>query len=1027
MTALYQHHGVVLARSTTDPGDLGIPRGLDLADPGAVLGEGQAWLAKTWARDDVREALALASPGLAGRAGQLLATPARPAVVKDLRRAILATASYLLRWQGRVTPFGLFAGILPTATGPAGARTGTSHHAVARADGDWIAVLAKALDQVPGLRARLMVTTSSMAIARDGRLVLSRRPEAGTAAGGPLLEASVRLTRPVQAAIEIASTPVRLANLADELAARFPAAGRGKASALLGSLVDQGFLITSLQPPMTAEDPLDRMITVLEEAGSESLPGMAVRLHALRRTRDQLRAHDACPDPARAAGLRSVIASRMSGLAPGAVPPLAVDLRLDGRASIPVNVLDEAAAAAGVLLRLTTRPYGSPAWTDYHARFLHRYGPGALVPVTDLVADSGLGYPDGYLGSPRQRPAWRALTERDAAFLGLIQQAMLAGASEILLAEADIRALAAGDQATVVPPQRIEIGVALHARSAEAISRGEFELRVVSVPRTPTSMAGRFAHLLTAAERERLADTYDAGSGEDAITAQLSFPPRRPHSENITRVAPLVTCVIPLGEHPAADADIICVDDLAVTADATQMYLIQRSAGRRVIPRIPHALDLTVQAPPLARLIAEVADARTAGIGPLDPGAARALPYVPRIRYRRTILSPARWLLHAGKPSPIPRDPGSWDTWLASWRGRWNVPARVIACTGDLRLPLDLDHPLDRALLRGQAGRTSQLEIREDGPPDGDGWLGRPAELLIPLTLATPVSRPLPVTTVPGKARRPGSSQMLCAQVSGNPARFDDIITGHLPALAERLAGVTERWWLRRHRDMARPEAPQHIAIYLRLADAEDFGQAATELAAMTANLQARGLPGELALASFLEHPGRYGHGDALEAAERVLAADTQAAIEQITMAATAGIPGQAITAASMAQLAGAFGVTSSAGYRALIACLPQGSGPLDRAVREQACRLADPAGGFRALRELPGGDAVAAAWAVRDAELAAYRAVLARQRDPATALRTLLHDHHVRALGVDPEYEQQTGRLPRPPPLQRLALAGQT
>jgi hypothetical protein len=90
-----------------------------------------------------------------------------------------------------------------------------------------------------------------------------------------------------------------------------------------------------------------------------------------------------------------------------------------------------------------------------------------------------------------------------------------------------------------------------------------------------------------------------------------------------------------------ADSGVIGVDDLAVTADADQMYLVQHSTGRRVIPRIPHALDTSVQSPPLTRFLAEVADARSAVFGGLDLGAARTLPYVPRIRYRRTVLAAA--------------------------------------------------------------------------------------------------------------------------------------------------------------------------------------------------------------------------------------------------------------------------------------------------------------------------------------------------------------------------------------------------
>lgn len=268
------------------------------------------------------------------------------------------------------------------------------------------------------------------------------------------------------------------------------------------------------------------------------------------------------------------------------------------------------------------------------------------------------------------------------------------------------------------------------------------------------------------------------------------------------------------------------------------------------------------------------------------------------------------------------------------------------------------------------------MELREDAPFEGNGWLGgRPAELLIPLTLTTPAPRPLPVTAPPGTTHRPGSSPVICAQITGNPARFDGIIA-HLPCFA--------------------------------------------------ADLEERALPADITLASYTEHPGRYGRGAALEAAEDVFATDTTAAIAQIAMTTTAGIPGQALAAASMATIAAAFGPALGVGYRALTRCLEQGSGPLDRAIREQACRLADPSGGFRAVRAVPSGDAVADAWGRRDAALTAYHEVLSVQRDPGTVLRTLLHEHHMRALGLDPDYERQTGRYARAAALQRLALAGQ-
>jgi thiopeptide-type bacteriocin biosynthesis protein len=495
----------------------------------------------------------------------------------------------------------------------------------------------------------------------------------------------------------------------------------------------------------------------------------------------------------------------------------------------------------------------------------------------------------------------------------------------------------------------------------------------------------------------------------------------------VVRVAPLLPDLVALSEHPdptSPEVRLIDLDDLAVTADAAQMYLLQRSTGRRVVPRIAHALDTSVQTPVLARFLAEVADARSAVFGGFDLGAARVLPHVPRIRHGRTVLAVARWTL-ASADLPGGRADDRKQEALHVWRQRWRVPARVVLCHGELRLPLDLDRPLDRQLLLIQWERAGRVEVQEDCPPDAQGWIGRPAELLIPLTTIAPPVRPLPVTASPGEALRPGSSALVHAQLAGNPARFDEILTAHLPRLVESLDGQVTLWWVRRHRDLILPESDQYLAVILRLTSPEHHGPVAAAVAAFAADLEARGLPGQLTLATYPQHPARYGDGDALAAAEAVFATDTLCAAAQITAAQTAGVPTQALAAASMARLAGSFSPDPLAGYRDLLGCLRQEHGALDRRLREETLNLADPRGDHHALRALAGGEAVAKAWNARDTALTSYHEALARQRDPRTVLRTLLHEHHVRAVGVDPTIEKETGRLSRAAALRHLALAG--
>ncbi|MEK8142382.1 lantibiotic dehydratase [Streptomyces sp. M10(2022)] len=105
--------------------------------------------------------------------------------------------------------------------------------------------------------------------------------------------------------------------------------------------------------------------------------------------------------------------------------------------------------------------------------------------------------------------------------------------------------------------------------------------------------------------------------------------------------------VIELSGHQETDETTIQLTHIAVTADPRSFHLVQLSSGRRIDVRVLHALEGGTQTPPLARFLAEVANGRYAAYKPFDFGAGSRLPYLPRVRYRRTILAQARWLLMA--------------------------------------------------------------------------------------------------------------------------------------------------------------------------------------------------------------------------------------------------------------------------------------------------------------------------------------------------------------------------------------------
>lgn len=979
-----------------------------------------AWLEQVWQRDEVRRVVEAASPPLSQQIAEAL--DSRRPHARQVRRLVHSLASYLLRWQGRATPFGLFAGV---ASAPVGGETlvrwGERHRVVVRVDAQWLGAVLGRLERHPGLLERLQVVANGAAFVRGDRLVVPGQPPEDRPDALAPLEISVRHTQPIRTATEAAHAPIRFGELVKRLAADYPTAPPEQISAMLAELVAQHLLLTNLRAPMTVPDALGHVLVQLEAADAEELPDLLHLVQELRDIQGALARHNASTSPVAAQAIRATVADHMKALSDIASQPLMVDTALDCEISIPEPVIREAEAAASALLRLTPYPFGYPRWKDFHVRFRQRYGVGAVVPVPELVADTGLGLPAGYLGSPVATTA-RTLTERDETLLALVQRAVMDGAEEIVLTEPVIRTLTVGNPAEMLAPPRAELAFQIHAASPGDVQDGALRLLVTSTPRPGSSMAGRFADLLPEADREQLSDAYAALSTDDpdTIAAQLSFHPRRRRSENVARTPQLLPQTISLSEHRAPHTDLIDLHDLAVSADARQLYLVQLSTGRRVEPRVLHALEAGALTPPLARFLAELTTARCAVYKAFDWGAAIRLPYLPRLRYGRTVLSPARWLLSVSDLPPRTAPLSDWETALDAWRRRLRAPAAVVLCESELRLPLDLERPLHRALLRARLARARKVELQEAPEPADFDWIGRAHEVLVQMRLARPGAAELsPKFSLPLRptgrdaGHLPGRSPWLYAQIYGHPDHQDEILTEHLPRLLDGWTGLP-LWWFRRYRDTTRPDSAQYLSLYVRLPTPDQYGQATIRVGDWAADLRGRGLLPHLQLATYHPEAGRYGHREAMDAAEEVFAADSAAALAQITLAVRTGLPPEAVTAAGLVDLAASYAETPADGLHWLISHLPYEQGKLDQTLRDVALRLADPHDDWATLHSAPGAETVTRAWERRRTALAAYRTQLARQRDPDSVLRSLLHMHHVRTIGVDPDRERVTHRLAR-------------
>jgi thiopeptide-type bacteriocin biosynthesis protein len=673
-------------------------------------------------------------------------------------------------------------------------------------------------------------------------------------------------------------------------------------------------------------------------------------------------------------------------------------------------VAREVERAAFVLTRLSPRPYGTAAWGEYHQRFYERYGIGTMVPLQEVVADSGVGYPDSYPGTPAdgRRPR---LSARDDILVRLAQTAALDGRDEVVLTDELVAALDVGPDEPRVPPH-VEMGVRVYAADLGELERGLFRLEVVSVSRGAGVSTGRFLSILDRADSEALAaDLTDLPAADsNTVPAQLSFPPLLPESAHVTRTPQVMPTMISLQEYRAPDDAVLTPDALAVGCDGRRMYLAAPERRHRVEAVGMNALNPRTHTPPLARFLIELSRAQYAQVTMFDWGAASAMPFLPRLRYGRTVLAPARWRLEEselpGRASPR----AEWDAALADWRARRRLPSRVHLVEDDRRLFLDLDEAGHRTLLRRHLDRTRPAVLVESPEPESYGWCdGRAHEVVVPLKATRPPTWPsLPAPTQaralsPDQIQPLASSSVLLAALYGDPRRQDALLSQYLPDLLERLGNPP--WWFIRFRDPG-----QHLRLRIALPDPGAFVQTVRTVSEWADELRSVGLLADLRYPTSYREMGRWGSGAAWHAAEEVFRADSRAVLTQLAQPQR---PAQrTLVVAHTVAVVSAFLGSAEAAMRWLIDHIPPTAPvPVPRPQFTEAVRLADPRDNWEALRAVPGGDAVVSGWADRDTALAAYRSHLPGPDTQGIAvddvLTSLLHVHFVRHVAVNfPEEE---------------------
>lgn len=669
-----------------------------------------------WSDPYFREAVLISSPSLARRADYIAAGGDTSA--KHVRKSIKSLRRYQLRAATRSTPFGLMAGVaVGTFNDTPVATIGHHHRKHVRADRSWLRDVLAAWRKETGLPrlGNLGVIVNNLCFIQGNRVVVP----VATGTKSHTVRRTIRMTTAVRGVLEEAAESLPVKILHARLSARFPEAPDVKIWELLESLIQADVLLTEFDTSHEDEEILSRA-TNLDPSWEGG-----------HRYKNLLETYAARPVGDGYGALSDVYE------ATGASNAVHVDLALDAQVKLPAVVATEFERAASLLWRVSDPNTPTQrALRVYHVEFLERYSQGELVPLTKLLdPDAGLGAPASYtlpVGHRETPPAFEEDPERVELLGRLVMDAVQHGRRYVELDDRTVDALSYSEGRQ---PRSVELFASINAVSLKSIEQGDFELVVSPLVATQQAGAswGRFASMLGAVDDfTEITGHADTEEGHP-LPVQLSYSTHHERGANIAAVPHLSDNKLPLGAYDEQHAPgrRIRVEDIMVSADPAGFYLHDLASGMEINPFVPHVLNGSL-APNIAKFLR---DALTLGIRPLgkwDWGSLDRLPFLPAIKYGRTRLSPAKWILRS-----VDLVEDDWDASFDDWRRQWNVPDRIKIGHTDQLVSLDLRIESHRRMLR-ESLSGDVCTIYESRSPEGsDGWLVGPggsyeAEIVVP-------------------------------------------------------------------------------------------------------------------------------------------------------------------------------------------------------------------------------------------------------------------------------------------------------
>ncbi len=588
---------------------------------------------------------------------------------------------YFSRMTTRSTPFGLFSFV---SMGSWGQSTSvefdlTKIQKRVRPDMEWLFAVIDQLSSNPQLHPFLLVKRNPLIFESIGRTCLNYyRKKKGEEEAKTVSVRSSFLTREI---FEGTVAPISFRDLLEKIMHRYPTLASDKVQGVIEQLLQQQYLTLTLQPSLLTESPFDDLLAKLSNtpAATESLQDVSEKIKKYNNT--QLGEGEEA--------LLSLKHAMENGIEIQNL--IQVDTAYNQKGLTLSNAIaKELGLAAEVLWRIANDS-SEYSLRTYHEKFLEKYGIYRVIPLMELLhEEGGLGVPEHYLkSSSEQTPTYRKESKWKKWLKHQWFQSINEGCKEIELTEAILnQMLEKADKNKAFPS--FDLFCEIFANSSAKIDEGDFLLLVFSNSSQGGAAFGRFLDLFGEATKESLRSFLQEEESleKESLFAQSSYLSYIPRNANVAIHPNLRGHSIDIG----GSGD-FSLEDIYVGVTPDRFYLTLKDQRQELIITTGSMLTNSVAPFPL-RFICELSIERYKPIAPFSWMPLDDLPFFPRVRLKKTILSPAKWKVDLFQLGLTAKDPlPAVEKKFNAWAEQWKMPRYIFIGDGDQKILMDREHP----------------------------------------------------------------------------------------------------------------------------------------------------------------------------------------------------------------------------------------------------------------------------------------------------------------------------------------------